>query len=323
MAPAAVYPVQTSAPAQSSASSPSGFVLAIGSPSSARNGTYQSLVTLLESEKGAVEKQMIDRLVDGATSMEPNSYAEVHITLDTSEYEDLLPNMPALLSQISEGLRPLGTLRLLNIAPSLQTIPSEITLAGYTLLNSSSNDGSIIAQKPNHSAGAAISLKSAKSDLPSKPATISLPRRKTDNATKKILWSLTSPSASQIDADALLTPADRERPVPTCEPVNPSAPRRKRACKNCTCGLAELEQEELSRSNVVIIDGSETGSAKEVSQSERNRLLNAAKAAPKATSSCGNCYLGDAFRCASCPYLGLPAFKPGEKVQISLDMDDI
>ncbi|KAJ6599346.1 Fe-S cluster assembly protein DRE2 [Mycena vulgaris] len=295
-----------------------GPALAIGSLSTAQDGKYQSLISDLESSR-KVDKQMLDRLVDGATFLDASSYSSAHVTLSVSEYEDLLPKAPGLLSQLREGLLPLGTLHMHNLSSAGPTFRSELTLAGFTIL---ATDGTLIAQKPAH-APTALSLKKEAAPAVAAAAVPLLKRKKTDPATKKALWALSSPSTPIIDAEALLTPADRARPVPTCEPVNAAAPRRKKACKNCSCGLRELEEEELRASKVVLLDGSQTGEALEVSQEEKERLVRAAKAAPKATSSCGSCFLGDAFRCASCPYLGLPAFQPGEKVEIDFGMDDI
>lgn len=65
-----------------------------------------------------------------------------------------------------------------------------------------------------------------------------------------------------------------------------------KACANCTCGRKELEEK--------------------VGAEEAKKRLEEGKE----RSSCGSCYLGDAFRCATCPYRGLPAFKPGTKVEL-------
>ncbi|KAJ7774252.1 cytokine-induced anti-apoptosis inhibitor 1, Fe-S biogenesis-domain-containing protein [Mycena maculata] len=290
-----------------------GAALAIGSLSTAEDGKYQALIADLESSR-KVDKQMLDRLVDGATFLDAGFYSAVHITLSAPEYEDLLPKASALLAQLRDGLAPLGTLTLHNVPAPSTKFPSELTLAGFTIL--SPEPSALVAQKPAHAPSVALPLKNG---------AVPLKRKRTDPATKKALWALSTPGTPPIDAEKLLTPADRARPVPTCEPVNISAPRRKRACKNCSCGLRELEEEEerTGKSKVVLLDGAQDGEAVEVSKMERERLVQAARDAPKATSSCGSCFLGDAFRCASCPYLGLPAFQPGEKVEIDFGMDDI
>ncbi|GBE79643.1 DUF689-domain-containing protein [Sparassis latifolia] len=318
MSPAAIYvsPVASQDQQKVAAVPIKGPALAIGSPATAADGKYQLLITSLE-ETRRVERQMVDRLLDGATTLTPSSFASVHLSLSPSEYDAIAPRISELLAQVLTGLEPLGTLHVLNLSAALPNLPSELTLSGFTVLSVIPAEDILIAQKPAHSIGTSFSARTAPVSLPL--------RRKIDSerkASKKALWTLNAPSTPSIDAESLLTPQDRERPA-TCEPMTPGAPRRKKACKNCTCGLAELEADELAQTKVVLLDGAESGQTMEVMQSEKERLIAAAAGAPKATSSCGNCYLGDAFRCSSCPYRGLPAFKPGEKVEIDFGMDDI
>lgn len=126
-----------------------------------------------------------------------------------------------------------------------------------------------------------------------------------------------------------MTEADKTRPVcvfPDAADSNKPIKRR-RACKDCSCGLADLEkeEEEAAKSNAFYLEGDDDipSHIKEATIGVERIWPEEKRDEAKKTSSCGSCYLGDAFRCGSCPYLGLPAFEPGQKVEISAAMDDI
>lgn len=92
-----------------------------------------------------------------------------------------------------------------------------------------------------------------------------------------------------VDEDELLAADGMEAPeVP--DDVGCSA---RKPCANCTCGRAEALAAEDQKAEV------------------------------PSSSKCGSCHKGDAFRCASCPYLGKPAFKPGEEHLVLELTDDL
>jgi hypothetical protein len=145
------------------------------------------------------------------------------------------------------------------------------------------------------------------------------------------LWAFTTSASASgaatptIDESTLLTDADLERPT-LVKRADCDVKRTRRACKNCTCGLREILLDEKEADDLV-----EAGFAAQPNATAPAPSTNGTAAAKKTpavrkitsgvTSSCGNCYLGDAFRCGGCPYLGMPAFEPGQAVKIG-GLDD-
>lgn len=112
-----------------------------------------------------------------------------------------------------------------------------------------------------------------------------------------------------IDPNTLLSEEDRKRPINIPEACKPNGKRR-RACKDCTCGLKQkIEAEDKAKR-----DAADT--ALNTMKLDTNDLAEVDFTVQGKVGSCGNCALGDAFRCDGCPYIGLPAFKPGEEVRL-------
>ncbi|KAF2936575.1 hypothetical protein DAI22_04g313100 [Oryza sativa Japonica Group] len=180
------------------------------------------------------------------------------------------------ITEISRVLKA-GGMVLIQSSPSDQdpnnSIQRKLLLGGFVDVQASAAS----SQDSEHS----VTIKAKKvswsmgSSFPLKKATKGLPKIQIDD------------DSELIDEDSLLTEDDLKKPeLPVVGDCEVGATRK--ACKNCTCGRAEAE-EKVEKLNLT---------SEQINNPQ---------------SACGNCGLGDAFRCGTCPYRGLPAFKPGEK----------
>jgi hypothetical protein len=109
-----------------------------------------------------------------------------------------------------------------------------------------------------------------------------------DDAKKKQEQSQDAASGKQgndgvVGEDELLSADDRKAKTA----MKLDCASRRRACKNCVCGRAEVEAKLIAEGKMTA-DGDATWQ-------------------PPA-GGCGNCSKGDAFRCATCPFRSLPAW---------------
>lgn len=278
-------------------------------------------------DRATTDLQMLDRLSAGLVALPPAAYDLVLVLTDADG------------ARRSEALALLGRRAYALLAPSMRagarlelqngnlgpTNAKEAILAGLV-----ARDGAF--EKPDDEQ-AAVPLR-----LAGKKIKEAAPPHATPRAAQFDFGSLDADDADLIDEDDLLSDADLKRrpvirtsprPYPTAaaaaadgamaNPARPTAAnceptKRRRPCKDCTCGLsAKLEAADRERREKAAQDLD----ALKLDANDLNELDFTVKGK---TGSCNNCSLGDAFRCSTCPYIGLPAFKPGDEVRILNDV---
>ncbi|KAJ2053128.1 electron carrier [Coemansia sp. S2] len=292
---------------------------------------------------GKVDFEQVDRIEEGAATL---ASAQYDVAIANPVIPHSVEHSSKVLGQVLLALKPSGTLMLyelvLDAANGVEGLPitrtqeeleQQLKFAGFIdtrtevqpvsepgLLELAENHwklstakdfvvsaaGRVLtatasAAKPAYNVGAAAALSFGKK-VKAKEATSS------NAIAPKKAWMLNVDSDDEAeieDQDELLEEEDLAKPdAASLARPDGAAPKRK-ACKNCTCGLAEGN----------MVDDSEA-----CKPTEKPKRLTRPVDVVNVKSSCGNCSLGDAFRCSSCPYLGQPSFKPGEKVVLGGSM---
>ncbi len=195
-------------------------------------------------------------------------------------------NASAFLQSVLAALKPGGSATFKIPSANFPAMKRALLFGGFTGIQIGTD--SVVGNRSGLQVGSATTI-------PAKPR--GFPASATSTSSGSSAWGKVSladfandddAGGDYIDEDALLAKDPVAEGKQTYDCGTGTGPRK--ACKNCSCGLADEEQ---------------TAAAQ------------AAGEAPK--GGCGNCSLGDAFRCASCPSLGLPPWKADtDKVKLEL-----
>ncbi|EEP80847.1 conserved hypothetical protein [Uncinocarpus reesii 1704] len=294
----------------------------------------EKLSTILSAHaQYSTELQMLDRLAAGLVSLPESTYDIVMFLIDADCLKTgSTPRMSrGVIESIVRALRPGGKLKSEHGLFASPDYPdrTELVLAGLVF----DDNGDLV--KPNFGAQDTVPLKLGKKKKATPAAssgdgaeangvTVNMPiatdsKRNGQGAAVQGLGfvdfsdDLDLPPEDDdelIDEEALMDEEDMGRPIVQPPECRPKAGKRRRACKDCTCGLAERlhEEDTAKRANA--------DAALETLKLGSNDLAEVDFTVQGKMGSCGNCALGDAFRCDGCPYIGLPPFKPGEEVRL-------
>ncbi|MCJ1360382.1 MAG: electron carrier [Icmadophila ericetorum] len=294
----------------------------------------EKLNNVLEAhDRNVTDIQMLDRLSLNLVSLPDSTYDTILILSDAddtrSESQKLLSR--DIFASLVRALKPNGILRSQDGAFTSSADTSEhreAILAGLV----ASDKGFV---KPAYSSSEAVPLRLGKKKTEGEVASITVPA-----GTRVVSLNLNGKRANGpavtngapsgvgfvdfsddldapieensddelIDEDTLLDEEDRSRPINQPPECRPRPGKRRRACKDCTCGLAQTLAAE---------DAAKRAAADQtLAKLKADDLAELDFTVQGKVGSCGNCALGDAFRCDGCPYVGLPAFKVGEEVRL-------
>ncbi|EGR53131.1 uncharacterized protein TRIREDRAFT_21398 [Trichoderma reesei QM6a] len=281
--------------------------------------SHPSALTSVVSQydRSVTDLQMIDRLSAGLVKLPSATYDLVLVLADASSSlnETLSLLTRNILGPIAESLKPKGRLQSHDGSDLAQhaALAKEAVLAGLVASNGGFDkpdygDGEGVVSlklgiRKKKTAEAAPAVQKVEEVKPVAPAGVGFIDFSDD-------LDADYDDDELIDEDTLMTEDDLKRPINIPPECQPKAGKRRRACKDCTCGLAERLEAE---------DAAKRAAADKALQSVKlaaDDLTEVDFTVQGKVGSCGNCALGDAFRCDGCPYIGLPPFKPGEEVRL-------